>query len=646
MSASWNDFHPVLPLPTPAQALAMGPEAWQAAMAKRAELIRGERENPLWQSWQPPIWKVCDALWGAPWMDAAEAERIRLNLSFRKPVTMLMLLGGWGSSKTEYAASRMSRLMQLRTKEQGGIFWFLHETRPSQIDQQDPIVYKYLPASLKTDKAIMEKTTYIAYKEKTGFSEGSFVLPNHARGRFWTYEGGVDKLQGPTVHGAWGDELMPPEFLTAVGSRVARGGAGSVFFVTFAPIHGHTPTVQEVCDGAKVCREVTAFLNPTDGGPRDVARYLGLSDDELQDLRAWMARKEKPPYPHVPLSRPEDCSKWLTGEPSQPLVPDGRKFRRLPRVLKPADPEETRAVVLFNGSDNPFGNPFSVFSANAQVSEELGNRYFYGFTKKGKAARFPLFNEAVHVIADEAIPKEGTNYMFEDPAGGRNPFRTWLRVTPGNKIYVYREWPGSYEIPDIEGVPGPWALPSGKKLDGTQGPAQDGFGLGLLDLKREVARVEGWKDAEKWHMGVDREAVRKWSPDNGTREPVARRFIDSRAASNPHVEDDEPVTLWTNYQDIGLNFELTPGDDIDDGVIFINDLLRYDPARPVDALNCPRLYIAKSCQNTVFALRVWTGKDGRKGATKDPIDNLRYFCLKGLTHQDAADYETEGGGSY
>ncbi len=631
--------HPVLQLPTPEQALAMGPDKWLGAMQRRERAIREELADPLWKMWEPPIWKVCDALWGAPWLEEKEAESIRLNLKFRKPVNILLLMGGWGSSKTEYAASRISRLMQSR---ENGIFWFLHETRPSQQDQQDPIIYKYLPPALKTNKAIMETTTYIAYKEKTGFSEGALVLPNHSRGRFWTYQGGVDALQGPTVHGAWGDELMPPEFVTAVGSRVAR--ANGVFFITFAPIHGFTPTVQEFSDGAETVREITAYLNPSDGGERDVARYLGLGDEEMVKLRAFFERREKPPFPNVPWSRPEDCAKWLTGEPSQLPPAPGRKFRKVPRVIKPADPEESRAVVLFNGSDNPFGKPLSVFTLNASVSEEMGNRYFYGLAKEGRARMFPRFGRE-HIIPSAAIPAFGTNYMWIDPAG-RNWFMLWIRVTK-SAAYVYREWPGNYEIPG-QGVPGPWALPDGKLADGKRGPGQESFGFGLIDYKREIARLEGWKDSEQDAPPnkTDTEWISGWFAENGSKENVLRRFIDSRFASTPHIENDRPVTLAENLAGIGLPFELTPGDTIKEGCDLINSALRFDPARKIDALNCPALYVSADCPNTIFALRTWRNMDGSKSATGDPIACLRYYVLQGVAHAPPENYAAHGGGHY
>ncbi len=316
-------------------------------------------------------------------------------------------------------------------------------------------------------------------------------------------------------------------------------------------------------------------------------------------------------------------------------------------MLKPSDPEESRAVVLLNGSDNPFGKPLSVFTLNASASEEIGNRYFYGFAKKGMARMFPKFDRKVHVIPDSAVPSFGTNYQWEDPAGGRNSFLTWIRVT-AKAAYVYREWPGNYEIPG-QGVPGPWALPHGKLGDGQKGPAQESFGFGLIQQKMEIARLEGWKDALKTRPEnlSEAEFVKSWFAENGAREVVVRRFIDSRYASTPHMEDDRPVTLLENYADVGLFYELTPGDDVSEGVKLLNDRFSYDPTRPIDALNCPRLFIAESCKNTIFALETWRNAEKSKGATKDPIDNLRYFVLQGVEYIAPETYGFTGAeGSY
>ena len=127
-----------------------------------------------------------------------------------------------------------------------------------------------------------------------------------------------------------------------------------------------------------------------------------------------------------------------------------------------------RAVVFFHSSDNPYGNPKEVWGMIAGKPEDFVKERFYGVALKEMRARFPKFNLDVHVVAPEEVPADGTNYKMVDPCSGRNFFMLWIRVTPEH-AYVYREWPGDYYIEGV-GVPGPWALPDGKKMDGRRGP--------------------------------------------------------------------------------------------------------------------------------------------------------------------------------
>lgn len=642
MSAGFKptEPHPVLQLPTMEQVMALGPERWMAAMTKREQAIRDEIEKPLWRCYEPPIWKVCDALWGAPWVEEAEAAAIRLNLGYKQPVNVLYLLGGQRSGKTEYAANRMSRITQ---RQPAGLSWMFHNTLSASIDAHQKLIWKYLPPHLR-GKAILSQTTYIAYKDKTGFSDGSLVLDNLHKLRFLSYDMALEDLQGMNLDAVAADEFVTPEHVETFKARVAV--KNGVVFIMLAPITGYTPLVQSASDGAEMVRESIAYMNPADGGPRDVPRYLGLNEAETEAMKTWLARKQKAPFPNVPWCRPEDCSAWLRGESGQVPPPDGRKFKTVRRIERPADGEGKSAIVHFHGSDNPFGNPLSLYLLNAATSEEQGNRIFYGVAKKGMARMFPRFDPKVHVVPDDALPAHGTNYMWEDPASGRNPFRTWVRVTE-SAAYVYREWPGTYEIPGV-GVPGPWALPHGKLGDGAPGPGQESFGFGLIQHKRELARLEGWKDAAKpLPEGLgENEWVKSWSAEHGAREQVARRFLDSRFASTPHMEDDRPTTLLENYADNGLFYEVTPGDDVSEGVQLINDRLSYNAEKPIDAFNRPRLYIAASCKNTIFALNTWRNAERNKGATKDPIDNLRYFVLQGVEYIAPESYGDTGGGHY
>ena len=65
--------HPVHRLPTAAEALALGDQKYAAFLLERERAIALERSDPLRNFWEPPIWRVCDALLGLPWVPAAEA---------------------------------------------------------------------------------------------------------------------------------------------------------------------------------------------------------------------------------------------------------------------------------------------------------------------------------------------------------------------------------------------------------------------------------------------------------------------------------------------------------------------------------------------------------------------------------------------
>jgi hypothetical protein len=309
--------------------------------------------------------------------------------------------------------------------------------------------------------------------------------------------------------------------------------------------------------------------------------------------------------------------------------PEGRKFETVPRVMKCVD--EEKAVLYFHSSDNPFGNPKGVLDVIRRKPVWFKRERFYGIAYKSTASRFPRFCDK-HIIKADQIPKEGTNYLIVDPCGGRNFFMTWVRKTPTN-VYFYRQWPGPYEIPG-RGVLGPWAIPDGRKHDGRPGEGQKTIGFGLRDYRNEIARLEWWKNEK----GV-------WSPEP-CKEKVFRRYMDSRFASVPKLENDRPVTLIDQFEQLDLFFEPTPGDDISEGVEMINEWLSFDSEKPIDFFNQPTMYVSEECPDIIYALQNWTGLDGQKGACKDPVDVVRYAALSDLEYVTDESWKTKGGGSY
>jgi len=264
------------------------------------------------------------------------------------------------------------------------------------------------------------------------------------------------------------------------------------------------------------------------------------------------------------------------------------------------------SIVYFHSSDNPFGG-YQTMKATLESAprSEIKTRA-YGIPTRAIYTRFPRFRDTVHVIEPEKIPREGSRYMFADPASARNWFLLWVRVDARGRHFVYREWPseGIY-IPGV-GDPGPWAEADGRKADGRAGVAQASYGWGLERYAAEIGRLE--------------------TDSAGEREEIICRWMDSRFGNTPSLKNDAATTVIEEMAGLDLAFAPAPLDPIDEGVSLINSLLDFDAASDKEA----RLYISSECKAVIFGLKVWSGRDEKLGACKDPIDCLRYMALAGL----------------
>jgi len=648
--------HPILLQPSAAEVAAyasmnkLKPEdAFVALHKQREKIITQEKMDPLRYGWEPPIWKLCDSLLGFPWVDQALAERIRKRLGFERPVRVLLINGGNRGGKSEYAAKRCDKILASYAAKRG---WALHSKEDMSIDYQQPLLWKYLPAEWKTVKAIKSAVAYISYKQQTGFADGKFTLPNGSDLRLFYYSMNRETVEGGNLDIIWPDELVPPDWVETMELRIAE--KNGVMIITFTPINGYTPTVALFQDGAETMFSSIGYLLPKDKGPKDVARALGVTEEELAELQ--LASDEKR-APRCLACRPEDVVARILDESYDPkaAMPAGRSFDLVPRVMKPSavnDPKGIRATVFFHSSDNPYANPISIVGTLEGKNTDFIKERFYGVGHRLVSAKFPKFNRKVHIVSREvaeAMYRGATKYHVVDPCNGRNFFMLWGGATKDESYIVRREWPGDYPIPE-KGMPGPWATTGDEKhLDGKPGPAQVGFGFGYWKYKREIVRLEGWKEYEAgkpegveeddWIIGMD---------ENGeARERIMERIVDSRFASNPKLENDRPSTLITDFEDVGITFKAAPGKAISDSIQKVNDVLDYDPEQPVSALNQPRLFICEDCINLIFAMATWTGADGSKGATKDPIDVLFYWLQSDPIYMEDADrWNTVGGGTY
>ena len=310
-------------------------------------------------------------------------------------------------------------------------------------------------------------------------------------------------------------------------------------------------------------------------------------------------------------------AKIVEHKPS-PLLADNINVQGCPRGTMPYKAKShirPAGVMWFHSELNPY-NPFEQLKKTL-----LGKKPYeikiraYGWADNISGNQMPRFNPEINIVKEANIPTEGTNYMVVDPAGARNWFMLWLRVAEDGSMYVYREFPDSSE--------GEWALPSADP-DGKMGTAQrNGAGRSLAEYKSLILSLEG-------------------------DETITDRYIDPRAGGSKAVTEDGGVTLidMLDDGDEPMHFQPAAGVRIEQGVSLINDGFAYDYSQELSPLNKPKLYISDSCQNLIYCIKEWTGLDGDKGATKDPIDCLRYLMTMNPEYLSAKSLKGNGGGSY
>ena len=528
--------HPILICPTPEDIKRIterfGADKAVEILNLREDKILAEKLDPYRHGFDLPHWKEADQL--------------------LKENNEILILGGNRASKTEWAAKRV---VQTLINIKDARVWCLHTTNQSSIQMQQNVIYKYLPAEFKELKK--NKIQNVQYTQKNGFSDNTFILPNHSQCFFMNYAQKRDVIEGGEVDLIWCDELVPLDWIETLRYRVVtRSGK---LAVTFTPISGYSSVVKEFVSGSKI----------------------------------------------------------LETKPS-PLLPDNINVNGCPRGTMPYKAKSysrSAAVMWFHSQLNPY-NPFEQLKKTlmGKKSYEIKIRA-YGWADNISGSQFPRFSPEINIVKHENIPAEGTNYMVTDPAGARNWFMLWARVDTEGNIYVYREFPDESE--------GEWALPAAE-ADGKAGTAQRASaGRSLADYKALILELE-----------------------NG--ETICERYIDPRAGGTKAVTEDGGVTLidMLDDGDEPMFFLPAAGIRIEQGVALINDGFAYDMNQELSPLNKPKLYISDKCQNLIYCIKEWTGQDGDKGATKDPIDCLRYLMTMNPQHIGDGSMRSYGGGSY
>jgi hypothetical protein len=307
----------------------------------------------------------------------------------------------------------------------------------------------------------------------------------------------------------------------------------------------------------------------------------------------------------------------LKGKQGLPTWPIGKAARTM------VQNQTNRRTVFFFSEDNPY-NPFDEMKSKLVASpmgQILTRAYGWASDNIGKA--FARFRPEIHCIPASSVPAGGTLYMVCDPAGARNWYALWMLVYEDGKRVVVREFPDFTNY-------GEWVLPS-EKADGKPGPAQ------TLEAGRSISEY--------------RKLFRQIETDLGYGEPVMR-LIDPKAGGSPALSEAGGTTLIDllaeseDPTDDGMAFIPAPGVPVDQRTSAINSQLSYDATQELTAINEPQLYVVNDCTNLIYALSEHTGRDGQKGATKDPIDCLGMLLVSGLAFVGRGGFDSRGGGGY
>lgn len=482
-------------------------------------------------------------------------------------------------------------------------------------EREDPWRYGYRPASwARADRKLEEGYTEMlllggnrASKSEYGAYAAIRTMMKGPRKRVWclqSTEPNSVEMQQPIV---W--KYVPIEFRDLPKSRVGN--------VSYTQKNGFSENKMIFPNGSEcIFRNYAQDVSVIEGGDCDL-----IWCDELVPL-SWIETLR-----YRLLTR--GGTLLLTFTPIEGYSPAIKEYLDGARTVeeKLADPEllkgmmmplvqhcvrQSACVVYFWSADNPFSSyPNMVKALRGAPKSEIKTRA-YGVPTRAIASRFPRFREKVHCFDPEELPKVGTRYQFCDPASSRNWFFIWVLVDPAGTHWVYREWPceGVY-IPGV-GDPGVWAEPDGRKADGKPGTAQTSFGWGISRYKAEIERIE--------QKG-------KQIDGKNVEEKILERWMDSRFGNSPSNAADAATTLLEEVAQLGMAYAPAPADPIEEGVTLINSMLDFEEGEGRQ----PKLRISRECKALIFALKIWTGKDERKGACKDPLDCLRWMAVAGLS---------------
>lgn len=251
--------HPLLPIPTREQLLALGPDEAFRVMTDREKIIQAEQDDPVRYGWEPPMWRIAWAIMGMPWIPADEARRIREAAGFSRPRHEMLISGCNRSGKSRFGAATVMKLLQMSPKKRARCFSDIHQ---NSVENQQPYIWEFIEQERR--RQVKSAVAYISYTQKNGFSDNRLVLDNASECSFRLYEQDEKASEGGEVDIVWADEHCPADLAKRLSARVATRNGW--LLLTFTPTEGYTPAVAMFQNGATTTVNVPGYLLPRDGG--------------------------------------------------------------------------------------------------------------------------------------------------------------------------------------------------------------------------------------------------------------------------------------------------------------------------------------------------------------------------------------------
>ncbi len=226
----------------------------------------------------------------------------------------------------------------------------------------------------------------------------------------------------------------------------------------------------------------------------------------------------------------------------------------------------------------------------AEYSDEEREARIEGKALYLKGLIYKTFNHQVHVLKETIeAPSNATLYQSVDPHTDKPFACIWAFVDGKGDIYIVDEWPNV--------------------------------------------------DFNKWHgcqIGIEEYVSIFRQKERGMRvhkRIIDRHFADVRSAVNKRTLREELRDLTNkNGQHIGMDFEASyqAAEEIETGILRVKDYLKYNPDRPLDTTNKPKLFINPHCQNTIKSFLRWSydpKTNKPQDSYKDFMDVVRYLVM-------------------